>query len=236
MIALADEDPDLGAAVPPEQRDRFAAAARATVVEQATGPWASPALEPDPAALGLLLLSGFVSTSLEVAGRATVEVLGPGDLLRTWMRGDPDSLVGTQLEWHVHAPARLAILDGAFARTVAPWPELVATLLDRTMSRVRRLALQNAINVQPTVRERLLLTLWSHADRWGAVTGAGVRVPLRLSHQQLAGVVAAQRPSVSKALSDLRRTGVLEPSLDGWLLTSDPPAHYMALREQSLLA
>jgi CRP/FNR family cyclic AMP-dependent transcriptional regulator len=236
LIALADEDPDLAEAVPHGHRDRFHAAARADVMQLGPGLWSPPLLEPDPAAIGLLLLAGFVSTSLETSGRTTVEVLGPGDLLRPWVRGDPASLVGTQIEWCVHTPARLAVLDGDFARRVAPWPALFATLLHRSTLRARRSALQGAINAHPTVRERLLLTLWSHADRWGTVTRAGVRVPLRLRHQQLAGVVAAQRPSVSKALSDLRRGGFLEPLRGGWLLTSDPPADYMSLREQSLLA
>jgi hypothetical protein len=39
----------------------------------------------------------------------------------------------------------------------------------------------------------------------------------------LAGIVAARRPSVSAALSRLRRDGRLERIDGGWILRGDPP-------------
>ena len=83
--------------------------------------------------------------------------------------------------------------------------------------------------------ERLLLSLWSQADRWGRVTRAGVALPLRLRHHEMAALVAAQRPSVSKAMSRLRASEQVHPAPGGWLLLGDPPEDYMLLRERSLL-
>jgi hypothetical protein len=52
----------------------------------------------------------------------------------------------------------------------------------------------------------------------------GVTVPLRVTHQILAGVVGAQRPSVTTALGNLRRAGLVERRPDGsWLLHGGPP-------------
>jgi CTP:molybdopterin cytidylyltransferase MocA len=47
---------------------------------------------------------------------------------------------------------------------------------------------------------------------------------LPLTHQVLGRLVGAQRPSVTTALSDLARRGVIERREDGaWILHGDPP-------------
>lgn len=236
LISLLDADPDLSAALSPNQTTRAAPRLRVAATELGPGPWIPDTEEPDPAAIGLLILDGFVSATVEAAGRGALEVLGPGDLLRPWVRGDAGSLVASQMEWSVRAGGmRVAVLDGHAARLMAPWPELSSSLLHRATLRARRLALQAAINRHPRVTERLLLSLWSQADRWGHVTRAGVSLPLRLRHHEMAALVAAQRPSVSKAMSRLRATEQVHPTPGGWLLLGEPPEHYMLLRERSLL-
>jgi CRP/FNR family cyclic AMP-dependent transcriptional regulator len=69
----------------------------------------------------------------------------------------------------------------------------------------------------------LLLLLWHLADRWGRVTPDGVRVALGVTHQTLADLVAARRPSVTTALQQLARQGLLGRDGDAWLLLGDPP-------------
>ena len=51
----------------------------------------------------------------------------------------------------------------------------------------------------------LLLLAW----RFGRDTDVGAAVLPRLTHEELAGMVAATRESVTHALNDLRRRGVL---------------------------
>ena len=66
--------------------------------------------------------------------------------------------------------------------------------------------------------------MWHLAGRWGRVRTDGVFLPLKLTHALLADLVAARRPTVTSALSDLSRRGVLRQADDGWLLLGDPPA------------
>ena len=49
-------------------------------------------------------------------------------------------------------------------------------------------------------------------------------LPLRLTHSVLADLVAARRPTVTSALSDLSRRGLVRSMDEGWLLAGDPPA------------
>jgi CRP/FNR family transcriptional regulator, cyclic AMP receptor protein len=50
-----------------------------------------------------------------------------------------------------------------------------------------------------------------------------ILLPLRLTHTVLADLIAARRPTVSTALSDLARRQVLFRLENGWLLASEPP-------------
>ena len=51
-----------------------------------------------------------------------MQLLGAEDLLRPW---DDDAAIGSvqrTVAWTVHEPARVAVLDRAFAERVSPWP------------------------------------------------------------------------------------------------------------------
>lgn len=91
--------------------------------------------------------------------------------------------------------------------------------------RSRWLALDLAISHLVAVKERLLLTLWHLADRWGRVTRDGVKIRVGGLTQQLLGdIVGAHRPSVSVALGELNHEGtVRQLGGGGFLLLKDPP-------------
>ena len=176
--------------------------------------------------LGYLVVDGLLLHSLEIAGRRGAELLGAGDFV------SPRSPAGAFAEhapearerWHVLVPARIAILDGEFGRTVARWPGIMAELFDRTERRAWTLAFQLALSQAAGLERRLLILLWSLAGRWGSVTPEGVELPLRLSHRCLGEMVLARRPSVTTALGSLVAEGSLrarEPH--GWILPGDPP-------------
>jgi CRP-like cAMP-binding protein len=50
-----------------------------------------------------------------------------------------------------------------------------------------------------------------------------VLVPLRLTHAILADLVAARRPTVTSALTELGREGLVQSVQEGWLLSGEPP-------------
>ena len=61
--------------------------------------------------------------------------------------------------WRVLAPTRLAVLDLAWARRMAPFPEIAGTLIGRAMDRSRRLAVNMAIAQHPRLEMRLEVLL-----------------------------------------------------------------------------
>jgi CRP/FNR family transcriptional regulator, cyclic AMP receptor protein len=86
------------------------------------------------------------------------------------------------------------------------------------------LAVALAIAHHPRIEDRLVLTLWHLAERWGRVGPDGITVALPLSHQRLADIVGAHRPTVTSTMSELARLGkVTRPNGDAWMLHGDPP-------------
>jgi CRP-like cAMP-binding protein len=81
---------------------------------------------------------------------------------------------------------------------------------------------------------RLHMLFWHLAARWGRVRGDGVTVPLRLTHTVLADLVAARRPTVTTALSELGRQGLVRSVDEGWLLAGEPPGDGVALSDRTL--
>src|SRR3954451_7810284 len=179
----------------------------------------------EPAFIGLLLIDGTLSRDVELGGRRCSELLGPGDLLRPWDYDEGDTAsVPTESAWTVLEPARLAVLDGRFARVACRYPELMAKLIGRTLRRSRWLSILLTISSMPRVDARVQALFWHLADRWGRVTLDGVVVPVRLTHEMIGRLVGAHRPSVTTALSELSRTNRLRRLPHGWLLLGDPPA------------
>ena len=121
-------------------------------------------------------------------------------------------------------PARLAVLDPTFARALGQWPSAMAAVLRGASNRAHSLAITLAVSNLRRVDVRLLMLLWYLAERWGRVTPDGVIVPLRLTHETLARLVGAQRPSVTTAIRQLEVEGRLRRTPDRlWLLRGAPP-------------
>jgi CRP/FNR family transcriptional regulator, cyclic AMP receptor protein len=84
------------------------------------------------------------------------------------------------------------------------------------------------------VEQRLLVALWHMADRWGRVAPDGVVLDLRLTHETLASVVGARRPTVTLGLQHLAADGSVVRRADGrFVLRGDPPGHLEQLRAQT---
>jgi len=224
-IRVLEAHPELAQGLDPEQ----AALARRHVVAVLdsipAGNW-EPAERYDetPGTLGLLVIDGMVARDLRIGGRWCSELLGPGDLLRPWDHVDgAGESVPSDSAWNVLVPTRVAVLDERFARVACRWPQLMASIVSRTLRRSRWLTIMLAISNLTRVDERVVAVMWHLADRWGHVTPEGVVVPVRLTHEMLGKIVGAHRPSVTSALGELTRAGVLERRDDGWLLHGNPP-------------
>jgi CRP-like cAMP-binding protein len=223
-VSVIDADPDLAQGLDGESRELARRHAAALVHSLSPGPMEIPSPNGDTAhpAIGLLILDGMVTREVELAGRATTELLGPGDLIRPW--DDEYSLepLPGSVSWSVLEPARVALLDRRFAAVAGRWPSILEALIQRTVRRSRQLAVQRAIAQVPRVDARVLVLLWTLADRYGRVTPDGVRVPLMLTHETIGKLVGARRPSVTTALGVLGRQRLVERTEYGWLLHGDP--------------
>lgn len=169
--------------------------------------------------LGLLVIEGLLVRTVTVERNARSEVIGPGDLIRPWDDEDDVPTTPMSARWDVIEPVRLAILDERFLATVCRWPPVASALIGRTVRRSRWLAQQLAITDLRRIDDRLMLLFWHLADRWGQVRGDGVLVPLRVTHDVLAQLAGAQRPTVTSALQRLTSAGRLRRLADKtWLL------------------
>jgi hypothetical protein len=216
---LLEADPDLGRQLDAQSR-RSATALTVPVLNVWRGHWRPP--EPiDAGALGLLVLDGLMLRRVRFADAESTELVGPGDLLRPWV-DDADGFASTSANWHVAEPARLALLGRNFTQQCTHYPGLVAELLDRVLRRARRQGIAAAIATTTRVDRRLLLVLAHLGERFGRVTPDGLAVQVTLTHEVLANLVGARRPTVTTALGQLRREGLIarNGARSGWIVTT----------------
>ena len=174
--------------------------------------------------IGLLILDGLIVRQVGVAGRFGAELLGDGDLVNPFHPHDMGTSLPRTGSWRVLRDSTMAILDSEFVMRASRYPEIVSSLLARALRRSRHIATNMAIVQQPRIDLRLHMLFWELADRWGKVRQDGVHVPLHLTHAMLSDLVAARRPTVTKALGELaQRSAVIWTGRD-WLLPGDPPS------------
>jgi CRP/FNR family transcriptional regulator, cyclic AMP receptor protein len=228
-VRLLELDPDLGAGIAPEQRSAAASRAVAAVLAGDRGAWWFRPRE--NAGFGALVLDGLIIVRVEFAGiRAHVELLGEGDMISPWYVVGRHATAPCVVTARAISNLKLALLDRSFAERAARWPEIQSALMQRLLDRSRRLSMQSAINSLPRIEERLTITLWQLAYRFGRVTPDGIRLHLPVTHSQLAEVVCAQRPSVTTAIARLRDQGqIVLTARHQWLLRGDPPARLAAV-------
>jgi CRP/FNR family cyclic AMP-dependent transcriptional regulator len=223
------EDPELAEPIAASRREQ--AIERCTVDEfsLAPGGWTGHSSIVSPDAIGLLILGGLLIRRVGLDGRFGAELLGEGDVMQP-RRGERESpTLPLRTGWSVVERTRIAVLDDEFVAQVARYPELTASLLDRAIQRSRHLAVNMAIVHQARVDVRLHMLLWHLAGRWGRVRSDGTALRVRLTHTVLADLVAARRPTVTSALSDLARRRLVRWADHAWLLSGEPPGELLDL-------
>ena len=222
-VRVFDEEPDLLRGLDDATADLLRRRAISPKLWVDAGPW-SPAADDRrfEGAVGLLVVDGLLTRTLELDGRRCPELVGAGDVLRPW--DEAEASVSYEASWTALERTTLAILDDRFARIACRWPSIMIELLSRTVQRSRSLAFHLAIAHVRHAELRLHMLVWHLADRWGRVTPDGVHVPLRLTHEIIAQLACMRRPTASSALNALCRAGELARCADGtWLLTGSPP-------------
>lgn len=231
VCRVLSEDPDLAECIDLRHRARAETYCVARTIRMPRGCWNVPGPEGLREGIGLLLLEGLLLRRVGIDGRFGAELLGVGDLLRPWQGDDNRTTLALTTGWKVLEPVRLAMLDEAAARRFADYPELTGRLVERALERSRNLAINMAIVHQARVNVRLHMLFWHLADRWGRVRAEGIWLPLALTHTVLADLVAARRPTVTTALTELARQGLVISAGGGWLLSGEPPGELLELQE-----
>jgi CRP/FNR family transcriptional regulator, cyclic AMP receptor protein len=221
-VQILKSDPELGLRVPATQiaDARTQLVARVKTIDP--GRWEVP--HDASSRLGFLMLDGLLARDVVLVGKTCTELLGEGDVIQPWIPSTDDGLVRYHVLWHVLAPSRLAVLDDAFARSLAAWPQVMSMLLERAIRRTLRMSIHQALLQLSPVETRLLVLFWHLAERWGRVTPDGISIRLRMSHQLLGQLVGCRRSSVTTALHSVNDSGMVIRKSDGtWLLRGSPP-------------
>ena len=232
-VRVLEADPDLGVGIDQSEWQAAVAMSAALEFEFERGPWRFFP-EPKPGGFGALILDGLILIRIDAGSRSHIEMLGPGDVISPWVGTGAELSAPSLVTASVVSRARVALLDRRFALRTGRWPEIHGALIGRCIERARRLSLQSAINALPRIEERVEVTLWGLAYRFGRVTPEGIVVELPISHSQLADIVAAQRPSVSTAVVRLEGQGrIARTARRTLLLRGEPPAMLSTLARQS---
>jgi CRP-like cAMP-binding protein len=229
VVRLLEEDPDLAESIAPHRRAQAVDRCLVTAISVPRGRWAIP--RSLVGGIGLLVLEGLLLRRVGVDGRFGAEILGEGDLLHPRVDMLPDTSLSVTAGWRVLQPVRVAVLDGEAAGRFAEFPELTGEFVDRALNRTRNLQVLMAIVHHARVNIRVHMVLWHLADRWGRVRSEGVLLPLAITHSVLADMVAARRPTVTTALSELARLDLVRPVEGGWLLPGERPGELEELAE-----
>lgn len=222
VVHLLRADPDLGERMNPQARQQATELIRVRVFRVPKGAWQPP--EIDHGTIGLLLLDGLMVRTVHLGPVSSSEVVGPSDIVRPWENDLIPSLIPAVTDWRVLEEARVALIDGRANMLIGRWPELSAAIGGRLLRRTRSLAYLMAAQHFVRVEDRLLATLWHLASMWGRVTPQGTVVPFRLTHDMLAGIIGARRPTTTIAIRSLSEQGCL--ARDGsrhYVLVGEPP-------------
>jgi CRP/FNR family transcriptional regulator, cyclic AMP receptor protein len=225
---VLEEDPDLAEAIPAARREQAIRELTARELRIPAGPWPAEESPQTTAQVGLLVFKGLMLRRVGIEGRYGAELVGECDIVKPGQGEErPSPTLSMTTGWSVIEPTRIAVLDDEFAKALVRYPELVGRLVGRAVSRCRNLAVNMAIVHQARVDVRLHMLFWHLAGRWGRVRSDGTILPVRLTHTVLADLVAARRPTVTSALSELTRQGVVRLLDNGWLLTGEPPGELL---------
>jgi CRP/FNR family transcriptional regulator, cyclic AMP receptor protein len=221
-VGILDEDPDLCATLDPKIATRARRLLRAPVVILDRDDPRPP--EYDPATtFGLLVLSGLMGRRVGIGRAHAIELLGPGDILRPWDHDHELDSVPAEIEWRVFRPIRIAVLGGEITRVIGQRPELLIAFSGRLLHRARASAYLAAVSHLTSVDDKVLVTLWHLASRWGRVSPQGVEITLSLTHEVIGEIIGARRPTVTLALSRMVRRKALRRGPRGTFILLDPP-------------
>ena len=139
---------------------------------------------------------------------ATVALLKDGDVFGELSLREGS---GQTLFAHALTDARVAVMRKAvLVEVLKRDPELVVKLFSSLVDRLEQS--EEAIDrlLDREVSARLTKLLRNLGDRFGETNGSATVLDMRLTHQDLANMIASTREAVSKVMSEFQRDGLIE--------------------------
>jgi CRP/FNR family transcriptional regulator, cyclic AMP receptor protein len=218
---LLDLEPDLGEGIEASQWQDARRLSLVKVVRLGCGPLMLPqSLADRDDVVGLIVTDGLISRETAIGAPVAFELICQGDILLP-PTGPPDHVCArAETRLTVLTATTLIVLGQSFIHAAARWPVLLSNLHRRLESQRQRLTAQGLAVHLPRAEDRLLLILWQLADGCGHVTPEGIVLPLSLSHEILARMCAARRPTITLAFGALQAADLIRRH-DGHLVLTD---------------
>ncbi|MGD8238819.1 MAG: Crp/Fnr family transcriptional regulator [Armatimonadota bacterium] len=156
-----------------------------------------------------LLLRGKVKLfQMSEEGReVTVEVLQAGDIFGQFSDNDE----GQGMWAETMEPSKVGVLTAAdFAALLQHHTAVALKLVDEMSARLSRRAGQIEDLALRNVPARIANTLLKLGEEHGTMGRDGITIDLRLTHQDIANMVAASRETVTTVLTDMRHEGIID--------------------------
>jgi CRP-like cAMP-binding protein len=195
-------DPDLIKTVPAQDQEAARRVPLVTRHELPAGHLDTQTLiTDDEMPFGVLMVEGAVCRDTALGRHSSCHLFGPGAIIRPRDHGN-DSLPW-ETSWSCVTETTLAVLDHDFPLYLARWPELSEFVHRQLAIELEASLYQCAWTGLSRVDDRILALFWHLADVWGTVRPEGVAIPLPLTHRLIGRLVAAERATISLALSRL---------------------------------
>jgi CRP/FNR family cyclic AMP-dependent transcriptional regulator len=165
----------------------------------------------------VLVLDGLLVGEASLDGVAAAHLRMAGDLV------DPVAprehvLSSEAVTWRVLEDARLAILGRRFLAATREHPGLTLALYRRQADQLDRAFRLAALTQLPRVEQRIVALFRALGDERGRIVPTGVVVDLPVTHEGIGRLVGAKRPTVSLALKQLDREGILGRRGSRWFI------------------
>jgi CRP-like cAMP-binding protein len=222
-LRLYDIEPGLFRTVAAPRRDELIRQLTVPVAPINRGRWQQP--EITGAGLGTLVVDGFLLRRFTILGRRSSDLIGPGDLIGT----DETVAFGSGLQrpsWEGLASGYGVVLDSEAAGLLRLAPYAFAELAQRFAARTSSLSFLLA-GRRVRASDRLLAALCHLARRWGKPVDSGLVMPLPLSHQLLADLIAVERQTVTALLKEFVRADLVVAGPDRRWIVCEAALHML---------
>ncbi|HET6499708.1 MAG TPA: Crp/Fnr family transcriptional regulator [Amycolatopsis sp.] len=165
--------------------------------------------EGDRARSVLVLITGLAKVTSAGPGghEAVLNVCGPGDIVGEIAAMDGGPRSGAVVA--VDVVTALWLSGERFARIIRAHSDISVVVSRVITGRLRAADARRRQFADRTTAGRIVDLLAELADRYGVSTSDGVVVSLRISQQDIAGMVAVSREAAARTLRALREAGII---------------------------